>query len=686
MKMKNVLVVVVLLFLYSIMPVFAESPFSLITQPGMFLPFGPETDGVQNYSLGGSAILEGEFNPYTDNFLQYLHFGPQLEYGVLPINSGSEIFSFFNFGANVGVKLTPIPRTLLRVWGGGGGSLGMYQKESGLFPYYSAGSDIKFRLSPTVDLGVGARYLQGQSSLGTIYQGLSISLGLGYKFQSGSKGAELHFTPRTDEIYPLYYTWYDENPLGTVELTNNSSEKIRNVRTSFYVPQYMDQPKYSDTVVDTMNRGESRTIPLQSLFTKRIFEINEGLKVAAEITVEYEYYGKTYSDSVPLTVYINNKNAMTWDDDRKAACFVTANNPLVYSYARSVSGKVRREAVGALDKNFQIGMGLFESLTLYGLGYVVDPSSAYAELSANEQVVDYIQFPQQTLISQGGDCDDLSVLYASMLEASGIPAAFITIPGHIYVGYQLGLSEQQAKRKFPGADNLLFVDGKPWLPVEVTLVNDGFLYSWQTGARQIRENNGEYGFFPVRSAWEYYPPAEYESVGIAYLPNPDEVLEQHEKELNRFLKQEINGQVAQLNLQIREQGKSHILYNKMGVTYARYGFYEDAITWFERVLREKDFYPSLMNMGNIYYLLNDADQASRYYSKALAVKPDSEKALVGLARTSSELEDYDTANRVLATLAEINPDSANDMSHLGTAVIGRASSAQNREIDEWSEE
>lgn len=684
--MKKIIFSILLFCVVSIFAVLAESPFTLLTQPSLIVPFGPVVDDVTYFSMGGGLQLEGEVNLDTDNFLKYLHFGPQFEYAFLPIRSGEDNFSMFNVGANVGIKLSPLPRTLFRLWGGGGASYGMYKEISGLFPYYAAGTDVKFRLNPTMDLGVGARYIQGQSSIGTMYQGVSISVGLGYKFKSGSTGAEIHFDPNTNEIYPLYYTWYDEHPLGEVTLTNNSSEKIRNVRTSFYVRQYMDQPKYSDTVIETMGKGDTETIPLQGLFTKRIFEINEGLKVAGEIIVEYEYYGKTYSDSVPLTVYINNKNAMTWDDDRKAACFVTANNPLVYSYARSVSGKIRRDAVGALDKNFQIGMGLFESMTLYGLGYVVDPSSAYKELSANEQVVDYIQFPQQTLISQGGDCDDLSVLYASMLEASGIPAAFITIPGHIYVAYQLGLSEQQAKRKFPGAEDLIYIDDKPWLPVEVTLVDDGFLYSWQVGARQIRENNGEFGFFPVREAWEYYPPAEYESVGIAYLPNPDEVLEQHEKELNRFLKQEINGQVASINRQIQDNGKSHILYNKMGVTYARYGFYDDALAWFKKVIREKDFYPSLMNMGNIYYLMEDPDQASRYYGKALAVKPDSENALIGLARVSSELEDYDTANNALATLAEINPDSARDISHLGTSGISRASSAQNREIDEWSEE
>lgn len=680
--MKKVLFVFFLLILFG-STVFSDSPFTLLTQPTMLVPLGPTTDKDTNfYSLGGGVLLEGEINLDRLNFL---HFGPQIEYDILPIQSGNSMLNLFNFGGNVGLKLTPFPRSVWRLWGGGGGSYAMYDGTSALFPYYTGGSDITFRLSPSVNVGVGGRYIQGQSSIGTVYQTVGLSLGIGYNFKPGTKGAELHYNTDMFEIYPLYYTWYDENPLGSVSIVNNASEKIKNVRTSFFVPQYMEQPKYSTQIIETMKKGDSETIDLLGLFTNNIFEINEGLKVAAEVMVEYEYYGKEYSESIPLTVHINNKNAMTWDDDRKAACFVTANNPLVYSYSRSLSGKIRGDAISSLDKNFQIGMGLYEALSLYGIGYVVDPSSAYAELSENTDVVDYIQFPQQTLISQAGDCDDLSVLYASMLEASGIPSAFITIPGHIYVAFQLGIDETQAKRKFPSSDNLLFIDKQAWLPVEVTLVDEGFFYSWQIGARQIRDNNDEYGFYPVREAWQTYPAAEFESSGIAYLPNPSDVMTQQKKALNRFLLQEINEQVLAINKEIEESGKSHILYNKMGVTYARYGFMDEAKEWFEKVIREKDFYPSLINLGNIHYLQKNAGDASMYYARALEVKPDSEKALVGLAMVSSELEDYETANSALATLASVNPAAAQDIAHLGTSGTARASSAQNREVDEWSE-
>jgi transglutaminase-like putative cysteine protease len=34
---------------------------------------------------------------------------------------------------------------------------------------------------------------------------------------------------------------------------------------------------------------------------------------------------------------------------------------------------------------------------------------------------------------RAGDCDDLSILYCSLLEAIGIRTAFVTIPGHIFM-------------------------------------------------------------------------------------------------------------------------------------------------------------------------------------------------------------------------------------------------------------
>ena len=80
-----------------------------------------------------------------------------------------------------------------------------------------------------------------------------------------------------------------------------------------------------------------------------------------------------------------------------------------------------------------MALGIFEALRLYGMNYVRDPGSAYDLLSVDSMAVDYLQFPYQTLQYKAGDCDDLSILYCTLLEAVGIETAFVTVPGHIYM-------------------------------------------------------------------------------------------------------------------------------------------------------------------------------------------------------------------------------------------------------------
>lgn len=110
----------------------------------------------------------------------------------------------------------------------------------------------------------------------------------------------------------------------------------------------------------------------------------------------------------------------------------------------------------------------------YGIEYKVDPDSSYAQLSENETATDYLQFPVQTLDYQTGDCDDMSILYSSMLEAVSVETAFITTPGHIYIAFNLGLNKKQAQRIFSNTENIIFMEGKGWIPVEVTALKAVF--------------------------------------------------------------------------------------------------------------------------------------------------------------------------------------------------------------------
>jgi hypothetical protein len=154
------------------------------------------------------------------------------------------------------------------------------------------------------------------------------------------------------------------------------------------------------------------------------------------------------------------------------------------------------------------------------------------ELSEDASALDSLNYPYQTLYYRGGDCDDLSILYCSLLEVLGIDTAFITIPGHIYMAFDTGSEVRRT-------DGLIEHDGKLWMPVEITVPGEGFYQAWQIGAREWGrfasqtapefsqgENStrieGEARLYPMRESWAVYPSVTVPEAGDYLPPVPEE--------------------------------------------------------------------------------------------------------------------------------------------------------------------
>ncbi|NOZ81048.1 MAG: transglutaminase domain-containing protein [DPANN group archaeon] len=75
---------------------------------------------------------------------------------------------------------------------------------------------------------------------------------------------------------------------------------------------------------------------------------------------------------------------------------------------------------------------------------------------------EYVKTPRESLRSPVGDCDDASVLLASLLRAEGIDTRFVFIPGHVYVKAYL----PDARRKYH--------DGDFWVALDATCEYCGF--------------------------------------------------------------------------------------------------------------------------------------------------------------------------------------------------------------------
>jgi len=85
------------------------------------------------------------------------------------------------------------------------------------------------------------------------------------------------------------------------------------------------------------------------------------------------------------------------------------------------------------------------------------------------------------------------------------------------------------------------------------------------------------------------------------------------------------------------------LYNKLGVTYARYGKYKDALKNLEKAISlDRAYFSAYNNLGNVYYLTGKYEEALGYYKKALDYS-DNALILINVAKALYKLGNYENA-------------------------------------------
>ena len=478
---------------------------------------------------------------------------------------------------------------------------------------------------------------------------------------------------RLDPVFPVMYKWYADQHIGYAYIENTSSEAITDIIARVNIPRLVDSA-IDSAIIPSAEPQEVIRIAIPALLNETaVLAITEGRTAAATVEVEYTAGAgrQTISRTVQLEFY--DRNAITWDDDRKASAFVTARDDQVMLFSGNLHASMYAEFRVGLSRELQLAMLMFDGLAEHGMVYRTDPSSPYADYSHDQLAVDYLQFPRQTLVFRNGDCDDLSVTYAALLEAVGIPAAFITTPGHIFVGVGLNTTEDEARRTFLFPDDIIYTDsGDVWLPVEVTALRGTFLEAWSIAARQWRDairHDGSRGdearVIPVRSAWQEYAPVGFSGFTFPLsAPDSPRVVERCLTELTQFVAREIADREAAFLGRLEADPSDHELRNRLGTLYARYGLMDKATAQFEQIADQADFYPALLNLGNTTYLAGDYPEAVGYYERALTMEPESGLAMLGVARASLEVEDYPRVREAYDRLKVVSPGLASEHSYL----------------------
>lgn len=457
------------------------------------------------------------------------------------------------------------------------------------------------------------------------------------------------------DIFPANLSYYASNPLGSLSLKNNLDQDMKNIKIRINIPEYMNLPV--EQVLPVLKSGDMQSVSVSLIFNAlKLQEVNKEVFTQAKIEIIYFLRGKEMIRELVRPVVIHDRNALSWNDPRAIGAFITPTNRAVADATRKFISAAGRETFKDIPVNLKNAVAIWSGLNLSKINYIQDPRSA-----VSAQVLDYIQYPNEVLNSRSGDCDDSSVLLASCLENVNIPTALILTSDHIFVMFNSGVAEKNWEMVSPVKENLVFMDGTVWVPVETTLMHLPFKTAWEMGAREYASaKSADPGFKVLKTAetWSVFSPSSLESGLATNLPSDEAVSNGIKKEMTILTSSSVDVPDGSIESTIRlaklKAGQSDFdgafqvlnsldsatasVKNAKGNISLLAGKTEEALSWFKLAMAADQKDGGLdFNMGFLFYFTGDTATAVGYFATGIEKLGGEEKAGEILGINLSEL-------------------------------------------------
>jgi hypothetical protein len=624
------------LVLVFLIPPLEALDFGVRVRPYLAIPLG---ESRELFTLGGGAdaVLDVDISSILRNPLDLGYsLGPGVSYNYFSFNAdgGMSLLS-----AGLGLSLFyHINRINLR----GGAAFGVYnasftiqnQDYSHANTWWTYSGEAGFRFSPAFILSGYAGYRHYNYQPGNpLYTGIFAGITVRLAFETGDRTGSLEVELQQDEpVFPIYLGLYRNNQIGTLRVTNRESAEIRNVTVNFGAGNYTAS-RFLCGTIPVLGKNRTAEIPLYADFSSLLLNFSEDGKIPGEVTIRYELLGAERSSTGTVVVSVYNRNSFRWLDPAGLAVFVSPTAPELLDYSKYIMGIARNRMRTGLNQKMQQAIFLFEGFRAAGITGSEDRQTPYAVFHQDPQLVDYVQFPFQTLAYRSGDMDDLGLLFSGSLEAAGISAAIIPMAGEFIVAFSLDITEDAAGELFTDLGNLFIIDDKAWIPVAMSSMAEGFINSWYKAVNSINfaiENGEEVNFIALSDAWASYPPAALNAQDTQYdKPSETGVSRLAETNMLRYISAEFGPKIRQVQNEIRNRGGSVTLYNRLGLLYVRSGMYNEARSEYLRSAAMGSA-AAMVNLGNLDVMSRDFVSAEQWFNRALQADPGNQGALNGL--------------------------------------------------------
>lgn len=422
------------------------------------------------------------------------------------------------------------------------------------------------------------------------------------------------------DLRPIFsgsYRQYEKDGAGTIRLTNNTNKEIEGLTLSFKLSDFMDVA--NETKLENLPAGKSVEVKIKAALNANVSSVQEDLSTQAMLEATYLNTGKRESYSKAATVKVYEKHKILWSEPERLASFITPTDSPLMSFVRSVVVQYKE-----IKDETQLAATVFDALAVFGLHYVQAPASSNQSSVGNVEVVDYVQFPRETLELKSGDGEDLVALYVAILESLGISTRVIIVPDHRFMMFSTGIKADDSYTK---NDMYIIYDDMLWIPVETMMVGDSFLKAWEKGAANYSKWKGkELTMLDISKAWQTYKPVNLaESKWKSGEVSKGSIANKFPEDVKSIFEISANTKTRLYRQQLEKDPNDVESQLQIGIILAKLGDRKEAMKYFDKIVSlQPNNAAAFNNRGNLFMLdkkFADAQKAYRDASKASPEDP-----------------------------------------------------------------
>jgi TolB-like protein len=445
------------------------------------------------------------------------------------------------------------------------------------------------------------------------------------------------------QVIPSQALRYKTNPLISFVIKNVTAEPI--YRMTIEGKTTSIACRIPTIQIENLDPDSSRTISLFADFNADSLSQNKEIRNGMiTLKISGVYQRQPFTISQYKSIAILPRNEIDWQYAGSLAAFV----------APSIVKSINPDFLTPPDTLQDLGslvqvLKISSYFTALNLTYIKDPLiNGYLGTE-----LDNVKFPDETIRDRNGDCDDFSVLYASLLRGSGINTQFVITADHVFCLVNTEIHQKYLNYVTNDSTMVIVRNKQLWIPIDCTSLTQGFMRAWEIGARLLQRDQGNNNYVEIDKSSLEYPSIAIAQVGLdaSYDVDGNKLYKTFFEDLNVVAQLRSQNQGHILAINDRGNKLDAELYCKLLYSMALTDQLDSAIAIGRQALT---YYPHnerlLNNFANCYLLTGRLDSAGQLYSAARELDSTNIISLINLALTFACIGEDSTAIKLYAEI------------------------------------